>query len=89
MEAVIEAGASTLNIPDTVGFSVPHEFAELIQTLRRRVRGIDGVTISVHCHDDLGLSVANSLAAIGAGARQVECTVTASVSAPATRHWKS
>jgi len=75
MEAVIEAGATTLNIPDTVGFSVPHEFAELMQTLRRRVRGIDGVTISVHCHDDLGLSVANSLAAIGAGARQVECTV--------------
>ncbi len=75
LEAVIEAGASTINIPDTVGFSVPHEFAELIQTLRRRVRGIDGVTVSVHCHDDLGLSVANSLAAIGAGARQVECTV--------------
>jgi 2-isopropylmalate synthase len=75
LEAVIEAGAATLNIPDTVGFSVPHEFAELMQTLRRRVRGIDGVTISVHCHDDLGLSVANSLAAIGAGARQVECTV--------------
>ncbi len=77
LEAVIEAGATTLNIPDTVGFSVPHEFAELIQTLRRRVRGIEneGVTISVHCHDDLGLSVANSLAAIGAGARQVECTV--------------
>ncbi|MBZ5651090.1 MAG: 2-isopropylmalate synthase [Acidobacteriia bacterium] len=75
LEAVIEAGATTLNIPDTVGFSVPHEFAELIQTLRRQVRGIEGVTISVHCHDDLGLSVANSLAAIGAGARQVECTV--------------
>ena len=75
LDAVIEAGASTLNIPDTVGFSVPHEFAELIQTLRRRVKGIEGVTISVHCHDDLGLSVANSLAAIGAGARQVECTV--------------
>ena len=75
MEAVIEAGATTLNIPDTVGFSVPHEFAELMQTLRRRVRGMDGVTLSVHCHDDLGLSVANSLAAIGAGARQVECTV--------------
>ncbi len=75
LEAVIGAGATTLNIPDTVGYSVPHEFAELIQTLRRRVRGIEAVTISVHCHDDLGLSVANSLAAIGAGARQVECTV--------------
>ena len=82
LEAVIEAGATTLNIPDTVGFSVPQEFAELIQTLRRRVRGIEGVTISVHCHDDLGLSVANSLAAIGAGARQVECTVNGIASAP-------
>jgi 2-isopropylmalate synthase len=75
LEAVIEAGATTLNIPDTVGYSVPHEFAELIRTLKQRVRGIGGVTISVHCHDDLGLSVANSLAAVGAGARQVECTV--------------
>jgi 2-isopropylmalate synthase len=75
LEAVIGAGATTLNIPDTVGYSVPHEFAELMQTLRRRVRGIDGVTLSVHCHDDLGLSVANSLAAVGAGARQVECTI--------------
>jgi 2-isopropylmalate synthase len=75
LEAVIEAGATTLNIPDTVGYSVPHEFAQLIQTLGRRVRGIERVTISVHCHDDLGLSVANSLAAIQAGARQVECTV--------------
>ena len=61
LEAVIEAGATTLNIPDTVGYSVPHEFAELMHTLRRRVRGINGVTISVHCHDDLGLSVANSI----------------------------
>ena len=75
LEAVIEAGATTLNIPDTVGYSVPHEFAELIRTLKTRVRGIGGVTLSVHCHDDLGLSVANSLAAIGAGARQVECTI--------------
>jgi 2-isopropylmalate synthase len=75
LEAVIEAGATTLNIPDTVGYSVPHEFAELMQALRRRVRGIGGVTLSVHCHDDLGLSVANSLAAVGAGARQVECTI--------------
>jgi 2-isopropylmalate synthase len=75
LEAVIEAGATTLNIPDTVGYSVPHEFAELIRTLKQQVRGIGGVTISVHCHDDLGLSVANSLAAISAGARQVECTI--------------
>ena len=75
LEAVIEAGATTVNIPDTVGYAVPAEYAELIQTLRQRVRGIDKVIISAHCHNDLGLAVANSLAAIGAGARQVECTI--------------
>jgi len=75
LEVVVEAGASTINIPDTVGFSVPAEITELIQTVRHRVRGIEQVTISAHCHDDLGLAVANSLAAISAGARQVECTI--------------
>src|SRR5438128_284247 len=75
LEAVAEAGATTLNIPDTVGFTMPAEFTELIQTIRRRVRGIEKLTISAHCHDDLGFAVANSLAAIAAGARQVECTV--------------
>ncbi|MGB8916527.1 MAG: 2-isopropylmalate synthase [Candidatus Sulfotelmatobacter sp.] len=75
LQAVIEAGATTVNIPDTVGYAVPSEFADLIQTIRRNVRGIQQVTISVHCHDDLGLAVANSLAAVGAGARQVECTL--------------
>ena len=75
LEAVVEAGATTLNIPDTVGYSVPSEFAELIHAIRKRVRGIEKVTISAHCHDDLGLAVANSLAAVGAGARQVECTI--------------
>jgi 2-isopropylmalate synthase len=75
LAAVIEAGATTVNIPDTVGYTVPSEFAELIQTIGRRVRGVEKVTISVHCHDDLGLAVANSLAAVSAGARQVECTV--------------
>jgi len=75
LEAVAEAGATTLNIPDTVGFTMPAEFTELIQTIRRRIRGIEKVTISAHCHDDLGFAVANSLAAIAAGARQVECTV--------------
>src|SRR5579864_1425239 len=75
LEAAVEAGATTINIPDTVGYSVPIEIAELIQTVRRRVRGIAQVTISTHCHDDLGLAVANSLAAISAGARQVECTI--------------
>jgi len=75
LQAVIDAGASTVNIPDTVGYTVPAEFAELIQTIRYRVPGIEHVTISAHCHDDLGLAVANSLAAVSAGARQVECTV--------------
>ncbi len=75
LEAVIEAGATTVNIPDTVGYAVPAEFAELIQTLRCRVRGIEKVTISAHCHNDLGLAVANSLAAVSTGARQVECTM--------------
>jgi 2-isopropylmalate synthase len=75
LEAVVQAGATTLNIPDTVGYSMPAEFGELIQNIRQRVRGIDRVTISTHCHNDLGLAVANSLAAIAAGARQVECTI--------------
>jgi 2-isopropylmalate synthase len=75
LEAVIEAGATTVNIPDTVGYTVPSEFADLIQTIRRQVPGIERITISVHCHDDLGLAVANSLAAVSVGARQVECTI--------------
>jgi 2-isopropylmalate synthase len=75
LEAVVEAGATTLNIPDTVGFTMPSEFAELITMIRKRVPGIENVTISAHCHNDLGLAVANALAAIAAGARQVECTI--------------
>src|ERR1700756_5341844 len=75
LQAVVEAGATTINIPDTVGYSVPAEFAELITRIRQKVPGIGGVVISAHCHDDLGLAVANSLAAVDAGARQVECTV--------------
>jgi 2-isopropylmalate synthase len=75
LEATIEAGATTINIPDTVGYAIPSEFGSLIQTLRERVRGIERITLSVHCHNDLGLAVANSLAAIQNGARQVECTV--------------
>src|SRR4029077_1189511 len=74
-EAVIEAGATTINVPDTVGYAIPHEFGELIEQLRARIPNIHRAVISVHCHNDLGLSVANSLAAIKAGARQVECTV--------------
>ena len=77
VETVIAAGATTINIPDTVGYAVPSEWTNIIQTLRKQVKGIEkeNVTISVHCHNDLGLAVANSLAAIDAGARQVECTV--------------
>lgn len=75
LDAVVEAGATTLNIPDTVGYSMPAEFGELIHSIRQRVRGVKEVTISAHCHNDLGLAVANSLAAVAAGALQVECTI--------------
>ncbi len=75
VEQVIEAGATTVNIPDTVGYTVPDEFAELFRYLRKNVRGIDNVRLSVHCHDDLGMAVANSLTAVVAGARQIECTI--------------
>ena len=75
VETAIKAGAGTINIPDTVGYAVPEEFAALITMLRNRVPNIDKAVISVHCHNDLGLAVANSLAALGAGARQVECTI--------------
>ena len=63
IEAAIRAGATTINIPDTVGYAIPSEFGELIRTLRQTVKGIEKVTLSVHCHNDLGLAVANSLAA--------------------------
>ena len=75
VQAVIEAGAKTVNIPDTVGYAYPSDYADLITALRAKVPGIDQVVISVHCHNDLGLAVANSLAAVRAGARQVECTI--------------
>ncbi len=75
VESAIKAGATTVNIPDTVGYTVPAEFAALIAMLRNRVPNIDKAIISVHCHNDLGLAVANSLAAVLAGARQVECTI--------------
>jgi 2-isopropylmalate synthase len=74
-EAAIRAGATTINIPDTVGYAIPSEFGGLLHTLRQRVQGIEKVTLSVHCHNDLGLAVANSVAAIQNGARQVECTI--------------
>ena len=75
VETVIAAGATTVNIPDTVGFAVPEEYAALIRYLKDNVRNIDDAIISVHCHNDLGLAVANSLAAVQAGARQVEGTI--------------
>ena len=71
----VAAGATTLNVPDTVGYSTPMEMAELITYLRQNVTGIENVDISVHCHNDLGMAVANSLACVKAGATQIECTV--------------
>ncbi len=73
--AVIDAGATTINVPDTVGYALPWEYSELIRTLKENVSNIDRAVISVHCHNDLGLAVANSLMAIRCGARQIECTV--------------
>ena len=74
-EAVIKAGATTINVPDTVGYNIPSQYAETMRQLIERVPGADKVVWSVHCHNDLGLAVANSLAAVMAGARQVECTI--------------
>ena len=75
VETAIGAGATTINIPDTVGYTAPEESAGLIRMLRERVPDIDRVVISTHCHNDLGMAVANSLAAVMAGARQIECTI--------------
>ena len=75
IEKVIDAGARTINIPDTVGYAVPQQFGEVIAQLIARIPNADKAVFSVHCHNDLGLAVANSLAAVSAGARQVECTI--------------
>jgi 2-isopropylmalate synthase len=75
LEAVITAGARTINIPDTVGYAVPEQFAAMIRGLRERIPNSDKAVWSVHCHNDLGMAVANSLAAVQAGARQIECTI--------------
>ncbi|HET9048082.1 MAG TPA: 2-isopropylmalate synthase [Chiayiivirga sp.] len=75
LETAIKAGATTLNIPDTVGYAVPAEYGALFAFLKQNVRGVENVILSSHCHDDLGLAVANSLAAVENGARQVECTI--------------
>lgn len=75
IQAAVEAGATVINVPDTVGYALPEEFGEVIRRLRERVPVLDSILLSVHCHDDLGLAVANSLAAIRNGANQVECTI--------------
>jgi 2-isopropylmalate synthase len=75
LNAVVEAGATTLNIPDTTGYCVPDEYGALFRTIRQRCHLPDDIILSAHCHDDLGLAVANSLAAVQAGARQIECTI--------------
>ncbi|MGB1272269.1 MAG: 2-isopropylmalate synthase, partial [Endozoicomonas sp.] len=75
IEAAIEAGATTINIPDTVGYALPHQFGETIKALIERIPNADKAIFSVHCHNDLGLAVANSLSAVVSGARQVECTI--------------
>ena len=75
LKSVISAGATTVNIPDTVGYAIPDEFGKLIEGIFQNVANIEQATVSVHCHDDLGLAVANSLEAVRQGARQVECTI--------------
>ena len=75
IEAVIDAGARTINIPDTVGYAIPEQFGDTISQLLTRIPNADKAVFSVHCHNDLGLAVANSLAGVSAGARQVECTI--------------
>jgi 2-isopropylmalate synthase len=75
IEAVIDAGALTVNIPDTVGYSIPNEFGEMIRKIFERVKNVNKAVISVHCHNDLGLATANSLAAVLNGAGQIECTI--------------
>ncbi len=75
LETAIQCGATTINIPDTVGYTLPHEYEALFRELRERVPGMERVTMSAHCHDDLGMATANTLAAIKAGARQVEVTI--------------
>ena len=75
IEAAIASGASTVNLPDTVGYATPEEIARMVTDIRNRVPNIDKATISMHVHDDLGLAVANTLAGVIAGARQVECTI--------------
>src|SRR5438045_6135226 len=71
----VDAGATVLNLPDTVGYAVPEEYAAMFTSVREHLGDAQGITLSAHCHDDLGMAVANSLAAIRAGVRQIECTI--------------
>jgi 2-isopropylmalate synthase len=75
VSATIEAGATTINLPDTVGYSTPDDYAQMFTEILRRVPAAANITLSAHCHDDLGMAVANSLASLGAGVRQIECTI--------------
>ena len=75
IEYAISSGAKTINIPDTVGYAIPKEFGDLIKKIKNNVSNIDKAVISVHCHNDLGLAVSNSISAINEGARQIECTI--------------
>src|SRR4029077_13743854 len=73
VEKAIEAGATTINLPDTVGYAVPEQYGAIFAHMKKHIRGIDKVVLSAHCHNDLGMAVANSLAAVLNGARQIEC----------------
>ena len=75
VQTAIDAGAKTINLPDTVGYALPQEMYDMIAYMKQNVDGVDGVDLAVHCHNDLGMAVANSLASVGAGATQVECTI--------------
>ncbi|MGH9615177.1 MAG: 2-isopropylmalate synthase [Acidobacteriaceae bacterium] len=75
VQTAVDAGATVINMPDTVGYTVPHEYASMFRLMKERIHGVENVVLSSHCHNDLGLAVANSLAALEAGARQVECTI--------------
>ena len=88
VEEAIAAGATTVNIPDTVGYATPAHMGNVVRNLISRVPNIDKAVLSVHCHNDLGMAVANSLAAVEAGAGQIECTINGLGERPATARWK-
>src|SRR6266851_9377309 len=84
----VDAGATVLNLPDTVGYAVPEEYGAMFTKVREYLGDAQGITLSAHCHDDLGMAVANSLAAIRAGVRQIECTINGIADAAGTPRWK-